>query len=273
MSNVTSIMSIAANSLNTLPGWDISTASYVQSFSVSGQDLNPYGLSFSPNGVYMYITGRSGDDVNQFDLGTAWDISSAVYTRRLAIGAQTTTNSGLFISDDGAHMYITSTTGVVYEYLMSGTPFLINGASYVRSLVVSSQESLPSGVFFKPDGTKMYIVGYSGDEVNEYNLSTAWNISTASHVQFFSIAAQEATPFGLFFRSDGLKMYISGTTVGSVYEYDLGTAWDISTASFVQSFSTASQDTYPTGLYFNPEGGSMYVLGINSRSIHEYSIS
>ena len=41
---------------------------------------------------------------------------------------------------------------------------------------VNPQESTPEAVFFKPDGTKMYILGRSGDDVGEYALSTAWDI-------------------------------------------------------------------------------------------------
>ena len=33
---------------------------------------------------------------------------------------------------------------------------------------------------FNNDGTKMYIIGH-GDEINEYSLSTAFDISSASY--------------------------------------------------------------------------------------------
>jgi len=56
---------------------------------------------------------------------------------------------------------------------------------------VAAQETNPSGMFFKPDGTKMYVIGFTGDDVNEYDLSTAWDITTASYLQNFSVAAQE----------------------------------------------------------------------------------
>ena len=36
------------------------------------------------------------------------------------------------------------------------------------------------GMTFNNDGTMMYIVGWTGDDVNEYNLSTSFNVSTAS---------------------------------------------------------------------------------------------
>jgi sugar lactone lactonase YvrE len=65
----------------------------------------------------------------------------------------------------------------------------------------------------------MYIIGISNDRVHEYALSTAWNISTATFVQNFSVAGQELTPNAVFFKPDGTAMYIVGTSSDAVYEY------------------------------------------------------
>ncbi|GAH44234.1 unnamed protein product, partial [marine sediment metagenome] len=48
-----------------------------------------------------------------------------------------------------------------------------------KSKLVSDEETVPIGVFFKPDGLKMYVVGTSADSVLQYALSTAWDVSTA----------------------------------------------------------------------------------------------
>jgi hypothetical protein len=102
-----------------------------------------------------------------------------------------------------------------------GAAWDISTASYLQNFSVAAQETVPRDLFFKPDGTKMYIVGSSGDDVNEYDLSTAWDISTASYLQNFSVAAQETIPSGLFFKPDGTKMYIVGFSGDAVNEYDL----------------------------------------------------
>ena len=68
----------------------------------------------------------------------------------------------------------------------------------------------------------MYIIGGTGDEVNEYDLSTAWDISTSSFVQNFIVFDQETLPHGLSFKDDGTKMFIVGTGRDRVYSYTLG---------------------------------------------------
>ena len=46
-----------------------------------------------------------------------------------------------------------------------------------------------------------------------------------------------------------------------VDEYTLTTAWDVSTASFVDSFSVATQETVPTGIAFSKSGEKMFIVG------------
>ena len=113
---------------------------------------------------------------------------------------------------------------------------------------------------FNNDGTKMFIVGSTGDDVNEYSLSTAFDVSTASYVQRFLVQSHETAPQGLTFNNDGTKMFIVGSTGDDVYEYSLSTAFDVSTASYVQVFSVLPQDNYPTSISFNNDGTKMYVL-------------
>ena len=55
-------------------------------------------------------------------------------------------------------------------------------ATYVQDFSVGSQDIFPTDITFNNDGTKMYVLGDAGNDVNEYSLSTAFDISTASYV-------------------------------------------------------------------------------------------
>ena len=52
--------------------------------------------------------------------------------------------------------------------------------------------------FFDSSGKTMFIPGQAGDDVNEYTLSTAWDVSSASFVDSFSVASEETAPNGMF---------------------------------------------------------------------------
>jgi len=152
----------------------------------------------------------------------------------------------------------------------------IETASYDNaSFSVVAQDTFPYVIFFKPDGTKMYMIGNSSDRVHQYSLSTAWDITTASYdAVSFSVASQDATPRGIFFKPDGTKMYVLGYSSRIVHQYSLSTAWDITTASYDNaSFSVVAQDTFPYGIFFKPDGTKMYMVGISSRIVYQYTPS
>jgi len=253
-------------------GYSLANASYDSvSFSVAAQDSSPRSLSFKPDGTKMYVVGDAGNDVNEYSLSTPWDVSTASYVQVFSVAGQDTTPYGLFFKPDGTKMYVVGTVGDdINEYNLS-TAWDISTASFVQLFSVAGQDTFPIGLFFKPDGTKMYVVGDAGDDVNEYSLSTSWDISTASYLQNFSVASQDVNPQGIFFKPDGTKMYILGNTGDAVNEYGLSTAWDISTASFAQAISVTAQATVPQGIFFKPDGLKMYILDSAAQAVFQYS--
>ena len=52
--------------------------------------------------------------------------------------------------------------------------------TFIANLDISSDESSATGITFKPDGTKMYITGISADRILQYNLTTAFDITSAA---------------------------------------------------------------------------------------------
>ena len=253
-------------------GYDLGVAAYDGvSFSVAAENSSPVSVSFRPDGTKMYLLGNSGDNVYEYNLSTAWDVSTASYFQNFSVASQEFSVSGLFLKPDGTKFYVVGTVyDTVFEYSVSAA-WDISTASYVQGFSVSAQETTPEGVFFKSDGLKMYIVGTNGIEVNEYDLSTAWDISTATYLQNFSVSAQQASPRDVFFRPDGIKMYIVGVSSATVSEYTLSTAWNISTASFVQNFSLGAQETFPEAIFFGNSGAKMYIVGDVNDTIYQYT--
>lgn len=123
----------------------------------------------------------------------------------------------------------------------------------------------PVGVVLKPDGTKLYVMDFNG-EVDQYDLSTAWDVTTRGSSVSFGVNAEFT---GMSFNSDGTKMYCAYRSLGEVESYSLSTAWDVSTASFIQG--TQHNQTGVTGIDFNGDYTKCF-LSDKSGTIASYDL-
>ena len=201
--------------------------------------------------------------------------ASAGYGAIFSVAAYQTEPRDIKFNADGSKMFtVGKTSDAVVEWHLS-TNFDTSTAVYDSNFSVNSQEANPEALAFKPDGTKMFVAGPTTGSLQEYNLSTAFDVSTASYVQGFAIFNQAASPSGIAFNSDGTKVFISGSGNDGVREWSLSTAYDVSTMSYTQQFSTSSQDTDVSGIAFNADGTEMY-LGFAPSSfarVYKYTLS
>ena len=135
-------------------------------------------------------------------------------------------------NNDGTKIFILGRgNDNVYEYSVS-TPFDVSSITLLRqldiSVVDSSQgDNAANSIEFNTDGTKMFILGQGQDLVNEYALSTGFNLSTASFTRSLDISTEEILPYGLAFNNDGTKMYITGWQGDDINEYTLTTGFEL----------------------------------------------
>lgn len=245
--------------------WNVATASYVRVFSVSAQDLAPQEVKFKLDGTRMYVLGSTGDDVNEYELSEAWNVATASYTANYSVAAEEALPYGLAFSPDGTTMFVAgSNLDNVYQYSLSSA-WSVNSATYSGAFYVGDRESSPTGVEFSAAGDRMYVIGSSGDDVNEYLVPAPWNIvSSRFSNTSFSVAAQATNPQGLEFKPDGTKMYIVDSTGDNVFQYSLSVPWDVSSASYdSKTFDFFQASIFDTGLgvAFKHDGSSMYISG------------
>ncbi|MEX2405245.1 MAG: Ig-like domain-containing protein, partial [Candidatus Paceibacterota bacterium] len=154
----------------------------------------------------------------------------------------------------------------INEYTLS-TPYDISSASFKEVVLdVSGQEITPVYMTFNDDGTTLYVMGTTGDDINEYTLSTPYDISSASFTQIaLDVSGQESNPTSLLFNNDGTTLYVMGQTGDDIDEYNIDTTAptvsltapsDGSTVSgsSVTISSDASDDTGVSGVKFYING-------------------
>jgi len=260
-------------------GYYLAGANYdSKSFSVASEETNPYGIAFKSDGTKMYVAGNSGDDVGQYSLSTAWDVSTASFDSvTFALGTPgTMAPQGLFFKPDGTKMYVPfASIGDVREYDLS-TAWDLSTASYNSVFLDMSSQMIGTGsIYIKSDGLTLFALDYVSDTIYKYTLTTAWDVSTGSYSSdSFSVNSQDTTPYGLWFNDDGTKFIVAGDQNDSAYEYTMTSAWDITTASYSgTSFNLASagSTTAPTGITFKPDGTKMYSAMRGNDTIYQYT--
>lgn len=250
---------------------------FSSSFSTSAQDSEPRDLHFSTDGTKMYIIGNAGNAIYQYTLSTPWSVATAVYLQQYVVTAEEAGPLGLYFSPNGLNMYICGgTVDALYRYTLT-TAWDITTATYASTFSVTAQETDPNALWFSTDGLNLYVIGTTGDDVNQYTLTAAWDITTAIYSKVFSIAAYETAPQGLSFNDSGTKMWVLGSSYSKIVEYTLSVAWDIATSVFVDYVSVFNLSIYEltgiSGVYVNANIGKAYVTDYTTDRVFELNTS
>lgn len=183
---------------------------------------------------------------------------------------------GFYFTEDGTKLYTASFTGSdqIKQYNL-GTGWKVSTTSLYYELDVSGDFTFTTGIDFKPDGSLMYVTGGSGGsyKIVTYELSTDWDLSTASKLNSVSIAS----PGGIRFKPDGTSVFVLDfTNPDTIKEYTLATPWSMlsRSGSAVRSYqlSNPSGDTGILGFSFNSDGTKLFATSEGTGSIYEYNM-
>jgi len=207
----------------------------------------------------------------------AYDISAASFDEvALDVSGQQNIPTSILFNETGTVLYVIGFIGAenIYAYDLS-TAYDISTASFDEVVLdVSGQESIPTKIMFNDDGTVLYVLGWSGDDVNAYDLSTPYDISTASFDEVvLDVSDEESQPWSLLFNQNGNTLYLLGDN-GNIYAYDLSTPYDISTASFDEVvLDVSGQEDETRVMLFNNTGSILYVVGNEGTDVNAYDLS
>tara|TARA_R110001599_G_scaffold301312_1_gene506907 strand:+ start:51 stop:1955 length:1905 start_codon:yes stop_codon:yes gene_type:complete len=132
--------------------------------------------------------------------------------------------------------------------------------------------TIPMDMFFKTSaGTRYYAcasAGTANDSVYEFDLSTAWDVTTIDPETFEDVTStlwQTLFPSGLAFKTDGTQMYVLHHPNGNginIYQHSLSTAWDITTFNNTNvpvGSPSSNTNNNNRNLNFNDAGTRCYV--------------
>jgi len=257
-------------------------------FDVSDQEDTPQGLTFNNDGTKMFVIGNDNDEINVYTLSTGFDLTSTVsHVDAFDVGTQETAAEDLAFNNDGTKMFVIGTQhDEINEYTLSVGFDLTSTVNHVdinsngTGFDITAQESDAKGLTFNNDGTKMFVIGANGDDINIYTLSTGFDTSNVSHDDIngdstgFDISDQDDYPGSLTFNNDGTRMFVVGKRGVDINEYTLSVGFDLtSTVIFVDSFDISVQEGTPTDIAFNNDGTKMFLSGRSGDEINSYTLS
>ena len=168
-----------------------------------------------------------------------------------------------------------SVSQAISAFTLSFDPILTNSTYSNTSLSVSSQDSAPLGLTFKPDGSRLFIAGNGSNAALQYDLSTNYDLSTAQYNSVsFSVSSQDDIPRDVVFSGDGTKMFIAGYRNNSLFQYSLSSAFSVNTASYDNvSLDLSNQQTNGvTGCTISSDGTKFYTID-SGDTVYQYNLT
>tara|TARA_R110000782_G_scaffold11741_5_gene35457 strand:+ start:17207 stop:20389 length:3183 start_codon:yes stop_codon:yes gene_type:complete len=352
--------------------WDLSSASYDnKNFLVRNEDTLPTSLQFKPDGLKMYVLGKTTDSVFQYSLTTAWDVTTASYDSvSFSFNPQEAVPFGFVFDNTGTRLFMCGGSEKVFEYSLT-TAYDVSTISYSNIFFsTASQLSNPESVHFSSNGAKMYIsnldttvyqystegvagaaitypssfdfvgatpaspvtgetlvleaettdggttfnvkvgsnpanvvgnmdleandffsldltdhTGFSvtntADDLSTFNLEvtgavksfTTLDFSAPTEIGKFNVSAEATNPQNIKFTDDGLTYFVGDDSTDTVYKYTLTKAFDITTSVYSGvSLNLSNELSSLRSLYFADSGTKLYAGG-NSNNVYQYDMT
>ena len=217
----------------------------------SAQATSAMDVWFKPDGTIMYVSDNNTSAIYQYTLSTAYDLSTASYaSKSLSVSSQGLYVRGMAINDDGTKFYAYSdNSSTIYQYNAT-TAYDISTASYAsKSFNPSSDAPAPTGgISFNSDGTELFVGGASADAIYKFDLSTAYDISTASYSGVsFTVGNSILTPHCVRFGNSGAKMFVIDSTNDTIYQYSSASAASITYDTAIKFAGGTAPDSPAVG--------------------------
>ena len=210
-----------------------SPAPDVDAFSFNAEVNNGAGnvtlqenIWVGPGGENLYTCKSSiaTNDVFWFEMSPGHDLSSFAFTNEDNADGQNP--RAVALSEDGTVLFVYYRNAVnpdaVFRWpLSTAWDVTTKGA---RTSLAADFSNDPRGLWFKPDGTQLFLMDGIDATVYQYNLPTPWSFVGATQTDSFALTTSGTD---LAFSDDGTKMYVANTVNERIDQYNLALPWEI----------------------------------------------
>lgn len=240
--------------------------------SIGGCTREEYNL------YVRHIDGINGElpryEVNKKE---TWSLEDVKFSGESFHSEYTTSTRALDFNLEGTEMYVLGrTTNNVVAYTMD-TAWDITTAAYKNEFSIYEQMGkgaqplkVPHGLFFKKDGSRMYV--WNRTELWEYSLRTPWDVSTSEYSDYIDLTSIVTRGHDIDFCPAGENLYVEDRGSSEVHQFTLSEAWNIATAKHVSTIDISAEDNEVRGIQLDGTGKKMFLLTTGSQLLHEYRL-
>jgi surface protein len=270
--------------------YDLKTAEYTGIKTVLDTDNQTYShrsLNFTNQGDTLLVlscfanSNESNCKVGEYHLSVPYEVSTAVYAgveKDFNLGSEGNSDDMVF-NGEGTKMYIAQRKGLgsrdsqIRQYDLEKS-FDLSTAKYVGDILVGDRVSNLSGLAISENGKKLFVFGFSSIGIVEYNLGTAYDITTAVY-SGSEFKTRSNYPISLEFRLGGTLMFVLDLDNDRIDKYNLTNPYDLTTAVYAGSdnaLSVIDHVEVPIEATFNRDGTKLYFFDNRNRDIVEFSL-
>jgi len=215
------------------------------------------GIAFVPDGTRFVICSTGGNDVEQFDCSTPYDITTATETDRFTVSEA----RDLRWNNNGTKLVVATDTTDILQYNLS-TPYDIGTATQGPTLTTSISDH--DGLDFNPNGTKIYTCSFSLDHFTQASLASPFDPTTAGS---FSTVSVNFRPAAMKWSIDGRRLIFTDVVAGQIVQADATSPFSIGSVDF-NNVSTVNNlfnvATGLTGIDYVTSVGRLYKIGFTA---------
>lgn len=262
------------------------TVGLVNSFEFGTPPANTLvSVNYGDSGTKMYLASNKAADnqaIYQYTLSTAYDVSTASYASISFPDPYSNDMRGMSWKSDGSTWVRASDDGAgggVQKAFVQFNPStnwdISTSGSVANTFLVNSYQTGVKDCIFGNSGNQVTSLS-DNNTVNTYDLSTAYDISTASNTsKDQSLNSIDNAARSHAWNSDGTKCYYLGVQNNKVYTLDCSTPWNITTMTHTAAndIDISGQTTAAYGI--DTSGGvtpSSIIVGSTSSpyTVYEY---
>ncbi len=254
--------------------WNITTAVFTGDSLDTGSIL-PESITAKATGLEFFLMSISPDKFTKFHLEDEWHIETGSLFKN---NEDISMVSGRAIqwAIDGSKFYILQAAGTdTIDEFSVPFPHNTTGAVLTGTFVLpAANGNNPTMMYLHPDGTRIFVMGTTVKRISQYNMSTAFDISTMSYSGIQTGLLSLSNPHGMTFGMRGKKCYVVDNT-DDVMEYDLGTAYDLTTFNVteLQKLDVEANSPNPGDIVMHPDDKSFFLISVTNMTISRYVMS